>query len=185
MSRLALLTVALVLLAGASNAHGQDSEEVKRLKKEIELLQAKLEAANLKIEKLQKENEQLKAGGAKAPAVKAVEKDAFAKDALFTGRRIMGKDIEQHLSMVVTKRDGTQFEGELTIEYRPDMEVRTLKVTGTAPVGNGAVKVVTEKSGKFKQTFTGQFNNGEFGFDCGGTSRDGSSVSGKGVMRAK
>lgn len=63
MRRIIFLTIAILSFVGPSSAWGQDSEEVKRLKKEIELLQSRLETANLKIEKLEAENRKLKEGG--------------------------------------------------------------------------------------------------------------------------
>jgi len=62
MLRFIMFVVVLLVLGGGSVARSQSTDEVKRLKEQIELLQAKLEAATLKIEKLEKELAASRAG---------------------------------------------------------------------------------------------------------------------------
>ncbi|OWK39487.1 hypothetical protein FRUB_06050 [Fimbriiglobus ruber] len=175
--------MALFVLSGASNARGQDSDEVKRLKEKIELLEAKLEAAKLKMEKLETENKQLQAD-AKKPADKLTVEDPFTKGTIFVGfRNFVGFDAKQQVRLEITSRNKTSFEGQLTIT---DGGSREVKVTGTAPIGKeGTIKFKTEKSGKFQQNFTGKYGNGEIGFDFGGSGYVGEPVMGKGVIKVQ
>jgi hypothetical protein len=186
MVRITGLAVALLLACAAARSYGQETDELKRLQKEIELLQAKLDAANLKIEKLQQENKQLQADAAGKPAEKAAAKDPFAKGAVFTGFRLSDSGKKQNVELAVTKRDGTSFEGQLTIT-RDDRETRrVVKVFGTATSGNGGlVRFKTEKSGKFEQAFSGKYNSGSFGFDFAGTDWLGEASKGSGEIKAK
>ncbi|WP_020469671.1 hypothetical protein [Zavarzinella formosa] len=117
MVRFIKLAVLLLTLTSASNARGQDAD-VTQLKQHIELLQAKLEAANLKIEKLQEENKQLKAGGAKpgAPLLKkdSVWEGTYVREEIPQG----GNKVEKFNSdakFTIKKRDGDKYEGELWV----------------------------------------------------------------------
>jgi hypothetical protein len=168
MARFMLLLPAIFALTGASNARGEDTEEVKRLKEKVELLQAKLEAANLKIEKLQKENDQLRAGGAKGAATRPAG-DVFAVGTKLVGtvqrswaangkQVVMGDDVE----MEVTKRSGAEF----TAEYWADSRKVGAEVEGTID-SNGVVKFKSTKSltdAKVNlvgvHTFVGRIDNG-------------------------
>ncbi len=189
MARVLMLVMAVVLIAGVSNARGDDTEEVKRLKKQVEDLQSKLKDASLKVEKLEAENMQLKTD-AKLATAKAAD-DAFALGTIFVGERriIYGKglpDYRQKVKLEITSRDKTSFEGQLTITNVTDEGIREVKVTGTAPTGkDGVVRFKTEKSGKFQNSFTGRYGSGEIGFDFGGTGHEGQPISGKGTMAAK
>lgn len=143
--------------------------------------------------KLKEEIEQLRKGveGKESVAKPRAEKDAFVNGTVLAGTRIMVPDWKQNLTLVVTKRDGTNFEGELTYTNvvggtnKDNTDTNTLKVSGRAPVGDGNVNFVTEKQGKYQHSFRGKFSNGALGFDCGGTSPMGAAVQGKGVLRVK
>src|SRR5262249_29548676 len=109
----------------------------------------------------------------------------FAEGATFKGMRSFRQfENIQDLTLVVKKRDGLQFEGALTIVNRKDGEVvRTVRVTGTAPISKGTVEFVTDQSGLFKCKFSGQFANGELGFRWSGTGQDGVAYSGSGTLK--
>ncbi|HEY1190757.1 MAG TPA: hypothetical protein VGE74_24210, partial [Gemmata sp.] len=62
MSRVNFVWVFVVAASLSSPGYAQNEDEVKRLKGQVELLQAKLEAATLKIEKLEKELTAAKSG---------------------------------------------------------------------------------------------------------------------------
>jgi len=162
-----MLAVAIMVLAGASNARGQDADEVKRLKKEIELLQSKLETANLKIEKLQTENEQLKAGRSKT--AKAAAGDGFVVGTKLVGTVtrswtangkpvVVGDDME----FEVTKRTGKEFTAECWANNRKvGSEVEgTIEETGV--VKFKSTKSLTEPNVNLVgvHTFTGRLDAG-------------------------
>ena len=168
MMRFTMWLVAALILSGASSVRGQDAE-VKQLKKEIELLQAKLEASNLKIEKLQAENDRLKAGGATGTAGKPAT-DGFGAGTKLAGavvrswagangkRVVMGDDVE----FEVTKRSGTEF----TAEFWADKRKVGAEVEGTINA-NGVVKFKSTKSLTDQNvnlvgvhTFTGRLDKG-------------------------
>lgn len=141
MERFTLLAMALMLMIGASDARGQDADEVKRLKAQVELLQAKLEAANLKIEKLEKENQQLKLGG-KAPVPEG--RKSSLSERLTQGTVLggdfattnMGKDnFRGKATLTVSDRKDNNIKGKFlgTADGKPDFE---FEVTGTIN-GNG------------------------------------------------
>ncbi len=94
MFRSILLVMVVTVISPLSSVHGQDSEEVKRLKERIELLEAKLKLAEKEVELLKKEQAMLNANDTKkpAPAPESGE-DAFAYDAVLTGRLTMGEQI--------------------------------------------------------------------------------------------
>jgi hypothetical protein len=183
MVRFALLAVALVLVAGAPDVRGQDSDEVKRLKKEIESLQAKLKDANLKIEKLEV---QLKSTGGKKPADKAPKADPFAVGTVFTGTRTFSGGYRQTVVLEVTKREGYMFECQITLANDVDKSKRVVGAKGMAGQENGAiVRFTTEKVGKFQHKFTGKYNNGGVGFDVTGTNNTGQPIKASGSMSSK
>lgn len=145
MVRFTILVVTLVVFAGTSNAQGP-GDDVKQLKKEVELLKAKLEVANLKVEKLQKENDEIKAGGATA---KPVADDGFGVGTKLVGvvtrsfagadgkRVVLGDDTE----FEVTNRSGREFTAEF---WTNDRKVGA-KVEGTIGT-NGVVKFSSTNS---------------------------------------
>ena len=118
MVRFTMLAVAILVLTGATNARGQDTDEVKRLKEKVELLQSKLETATLKIEKLQAENEQLKAGGAKDLAKKPSLSDLLPEGKTITGTMISAQTgKEGTVTFVITDRDGKKYKATTTTVY--------------------------------------------------------------------
>ena len=145
MVRFTILFVTLVVLPGTLNACGPD-DDVKQLKKEVELLKAKLEVANLKVEKLQKENDELKAGGA---TTKPVADDGFGVGTKLVGvvtrswaradgkKVVMGDDVE----LEVTNRSGREF----TAEFWTGDRKGGAELEGTIGA-NGVVKFSSTKS---------------------------------------
>ena len=89
------------------------------------------------------------------------------------------------MTLVVTKRDGTTFEGHLTIVHQQLDRTNTVKVAGSAPIGDGAVEFKSEKKASFEQAFAGRYAQGELGFSFSGKSDKGSRVSGTGTLRLK
>ncbi len=172
MERFALVVVALIVLMGASDACGQETDEVKQLKVQIELLEAKLEAANLKIEKLEQENQQLKAGGkTSAPAGRKPSlSERLTAGTVIKGDFIttnMGKDnVRGKATLTVSERKENTFKGTLlaTVEGKPDLEH---EVTGTITSTGVASKSVSAPNpftlhGKLRDDyltlqFSGQF----------------------------
>ncbi len=102
----------VVLLSGA-NVRGQDSDEVKRLKERNELLETKLKLAELQLDQLKKEVEQLKA---KTPGgEKDVTKKQSLSDLLPEGKNITGTMVSAQtgkdgtVTFSITDRDGKKF----------------------------------------------------------------------------
>ena len=107
-----LVLVAFVVCVPATFVLADDSADVAALKKENELLTAKLEAALLKIEKLQKELDELKSSEKKLPKEK--EEDLFQAGTSWAGtRNYMPSNEFQDLKLVVLTRDGNKFTGEI------------------------------------------------------------------------
>ena len=137
MVRFPMLAVALLILAGASSARSQETDEVKRLKEKVELLQAKLEAATLRIEKLQAENDQLKAGGTAKPAaddgfgVGTKLAGPYTKTWVENGKRM---SVGVAWEFEVTKRSGKEFTAAI---YEDDRKAG-VEVEGT--IDGGQVK---------------------------------------------
>lgn len=122
MARLTILAMAMLILTGASTSHGQDTDEVKRLKEKIELLEAKLEAANLKVEGLQRENEELKNQAAQPKAgLKVARNQSLLSDRLQSGTVLNGTYYFQvggergTTTLTITERDGNKVKGT----YKP------------------------------------------------------------------
>jgi hypothetical protein len=174
--RCEVLAVIFLVAFVAPGVRGQDTEEVKRLKERVAALEARLKRAEA-------ENAQLKAEAAQLKA--AAAKDGFVKGAVFDGRRESGGKVTHALKLEVTSRQGTSFTGVLSLSSTAGGGVRTVKVNGTAPVGNGKASFSTEKVGTFQLRFTGAFNNGELDFDFAGSNDKGDRVSGKGKLTAK
>ena len=112
-----------------------------------------------------------------------IENDAFTVGAVFNGERTMTKGAYQPLMLVVTKRVGADFEGDLTIGDKAKGQPLTIKVTGKAVVGNGTVAFSTEKAGAFQQSFTGDYTDGKLTFECRGVTRNGNPGLGQGVLK--
>src|SRR5262245_39966832 len=127
MARGVVLAVVLLVAFVAPGASGQDTEEVKRLKDRVAILEAKVKRAEAENAQLKQEVAQLKAAA----------KDGFAKGAVFDGRRQSGGKVTHTLKLEVTSRQGASFKGVLSLSSTGGAGVRTVKVDGTAPVGNG------------------------------------------------
>lgn len=120
MARFIGLAVAAVLSAGTPAA-GQDTDEVKRLKARIELLEAKLEVATLKVEKLEAENQRLLKAAGKAPAGDKPAADKPKHTDRFNG----GTEEAEYVLEKVT-RSGREVTLELTATLTKGPERRTL-----------------------------------------------------------
>ncbi len=142
MIRFTMLAVALLTLVGASSARGQDTDEVTRLKEKIELLQAKLETAALKIEKLEKELALTTKGGEKSAAAKATP----LSDILVAGAELSSKS--EHTAgpfrggtgkgtLTITSREGNSFKGTTTWVNDQDKSSGSGEIAGTIS-GNSA-----------------------------------------------
>ncbi len=106
MVRFTMLAVALLVLTGASNARGQDTDEVKRLKEKVELLETKLKLAERDIQDLKKENDQLKASGAKDGAAKKEGLPTLAVGSRWEGKLKWSDNSSLNTKFVVAKREG-------------------------------------------------------------------------------
>lgn len=158
MRRFIVLTATLAVVASISPVRADDTEEVKRLKARIELLEAKLETANLKIEKLEQENNRLRKGADNLPA-----KDAKPKYThLFNEGFKAAKDEAEYVLEKVT-RDGRQVTIELTATLTKGAEKKTMRyfsvhavdadgkthkgLINAGPDGKGAPEVVDLRAG--------------------------------------
>lgn len=116
MLRFTMLAVAILPLAVASAARGQDTDEVKKLKGRIELLENKLKLAEKEVELLKKELEQTKKGGVKAPTDKPKDVQTLA-DLLTEGTVIRGdfsfrgKKVTGDWSLTIKEVTGKKFKG--------------------------------------------------------------------------
>jgi len=124
MIRFTMLVVPLLVLAGAPNALGQDTDEVKRLKAQVELLQAKLEVANLTIEKLEVENQKLKAGGeVEGKAKKSLSDRLPAGTSIVGTYKLPGVNGESGTAtLTIAERDGNKVKGTYKAEGGPGFE---------------------------------------------------------------
>lgn len=113
MVRLIMLAVVCLAFAGSSAARGQDTDEVKQLNKEIELLQAKLEAANLKVEKLEAEVRKFKGSGKVEPDDKRSLSDLLPVGVVAAGQYAFpGANGEVgEADLTITERDGSKVKG--------------------------------------------------------------------------
>lgn len=110
-----------------------------------------------------------------------VPKDGFLVGTTFKGQRSMPKG-EQVVTLLVTKREETQFEGDLTIGGKNKESQLALKVRGKASIGNGPVSFITDKVEGFQQSFSGNYIEGTIEFECRGTTRKGSPAEGQGFL---
>jgi hypothetical protein len=116
MRRVIFLSATLSLLCGSGIVRGDDADEIKLLKKEIELFKAKLEAANLKIEKLERENELLKGNKLtteKEDTKKKTLSELLTPETVLTGDwagTAAGAD-SGTLTVTITERTGNKLKG--------------------------------------------------------------------------
>jgi hypothetical protein len=108
-------------------------------------------------------------------------KDDFGVGSKFKGKRTMTKVADQPISLVVTKRDGADFEGQLTVGGGK-LQPLVINVTGKAGLANGTVAFSTDKAGQFQQSFTGDYKDGKLAFECRGKTRNNQDATGKGVL---
>ena len=177
-----IILVAFFVCVPSAFVFSDDSAEVAALKKENELLNAKLEAANLKIEKLQKQLDELKASEKKLPKEK--DEDLFQPGTAWSGTRNYQPSNEfQDLKLVVLTRDGSKFTGEIHFKSI-DNKQQQLAISGKAPqTSKGPVNFKTEQKGIFQQQFTGTLAGGQISFTFKGTAVNGDKVQGTGNLK--
>jgi hypothetical protein len=107
-------------------------------------------------------------------------KDDFAVGSKFKGKRKIPNG-DQSVTLVVTKRDGADFEGEFTVAGER-LKPLTVKVTGKAGLTGGTVAFSTDKAGNFQQSFTGDYKDGKLAFEFRGKARNNQDATGKGVL---
>ncbi len=133
-----LTTLILLLILHSSSALAQDQAEVAKLQQQNELLQAKLDAANLKIEKLEKRLADLKAEAnpedvKKKPNILLVDSEwtgQFTRNPSATQKDVFTTDGR----LVITEIDGDSFVAECSFSNGKD----TVQVDGTCKK-NGAI----------------------------------------------
>ncbi|OWK35204.1 hypothetical protein [Fimbriiglobus ruber] len=125
MVRFTMLAVALLVLTGTSNARGQDTDEVKKLKKEVELLERELKVARVENEQLKREIEQLKA--AKTTTKKEEPQKKTLSELLPTETTLSGDYAGEKagsergtFAVTITERTGNKVKG--TWLAKPDMK---------------------------------------------------------------
>ena len=177
-----IFLVALFVCVPSTFVFSDDSADVAALKKENELLTAKLEAANLKIEKLQKQLDELKSNEKKPPKEK--DEDLFQPGTAWSGTRNYQPSNEfQDLKLVVLTRDGSKFTGEIHFKSI-DNKQQQLAISGKAPqTSKGPVNFKTEQKGIFQQQFTGTLAGGQISFTFKGTAVNGDKVQGTGNLK--
>lgn len=118
MARFMLVPVVLFLLASGPAVRGQDTNETKRLKERVELLETKLKLAEKENELLKKELEAFKKGKADdgfGVGTKLV--GTLTRSALVNGKPwVEGSDVE----FEVTKRSGKEFTAQVWGHNRKD-----------------------------------------------------------------
>ena len=161
-----------------------DSAEVAELQKQNELLTAKLEAAQLKIEKLEQQVKDLKTGEKKT-AKEAVD-DLFEEGSSWSGTRNYTQNGPnggfQDWKLVILTRDGDKFTGEIHFTSN-DNKAQALAVKGIAPPKDkGKVVFKTEQLGVFQQSFKGVLAGGQISLTFSGTGVEGTRVTGTGTL---
>lgn len=179
-------SLVFLAISHVSTAISQDKAgDVAALQQQNELLAAKLEAANLKIEKLERQLAELKAEK-KTDSVVGAE-DQFAVGATWTGTRNYTQNGPsndfQDWKLVVTERNGKSFKGE--IHFRSiDNKNQVLAVSGTVPGGeSGRVIFQTDQKGVFQQKFSGNLKGGQISIQFEGTGVKGGRVTGTGNLK--
>lgn len=122
--RTVLVSLLLVAVLRSPVALGQDdASELAKLKQHNELLEAKLEAALLKIEKLEKELADSKVKGKAIPSNKKAEefrslRDVMVEEALVAGdwRNNADANSKGEWSLLVTERAGDKLKGRFSVQ---------------------------------------------------------------------
>jgi hypothetical protein len=186
MTRFVLLCLAFAV--GAPITRGQDSEEVRRLKKEVELLQRELKVANAEIEQLKKENDQLKAAakGVVAPKVAAggprVLSDMLTEGVTISGDfRFIGIDKKGDWALTIKKRSGKDFTGIYTAKQTsppPPAGTQPIEVEAKGEIDGDRLTFSITNTAKSRATASGFHDKGTIDLDWAGQS-------GKAKMTAK
>ena len=157
--RYVLATLALLSILHSPAALSQDeASELAKLKQQNELLEAKLEAANLKIEKLEKQLAELKGDKDKKDKEKPrslsdilVEEAVVGGDFRFTTTPDKGK-----WSLTINERDGKKFSGTYFVEIDGKSPGDSWDVKGLIGVNDltfevtGTAKLAARVAGKLR-----------------------------------
>jgi len=112
MLRKTWVAVALLVVIGPSGACGQDSDEVKRLRGQIEQLEAKLKSTSSEAQDLKKENERLKASVATGRASRQLADILTEGTAIGGDYRFAGPDMARgEWLLMIKERKGDRFKG--------------------------------------------------------------------------
>lgn len=169
-------------------AAAQDADEVARLKQKIELLEAKLKAAEAERDAPQAKVRELEQKAGNDPKNSKETSDLFQEGSRWTGSRFYthkGADPKkaQEWTLTVTKRDKNSFEGEISFVALDDRR-QTLSIEGTAPQADkGQVRFKTNQKGVLQQVFTGTLAGGQIAVTFTGTAVNGMPVSGTGNLK--
>jgi cell division protein FtsB len=184
--RYMIASIALLLTVFVSSVVGQDkANELSRLKQENQRLEAKLQVAELKIQRLEKQIAELKAK--KDDDASENTNDLFAAGTTWTGTRNYNQNGAskgfQDWKLVITERKGKRFEGDILFQSI-DGQNQSLQVQGTAPTGaSGDIEFKTKSKGLLQQKFSGKLADGQIGLLFSGTGLRGNSVSGTGTLK--
>jgi hypothetical protein len=182
-----LPATAFLIAAGVTSASAcaADDAEVNRLRKRIELLEAKLKLAEHENAALRKVVDELKTGKEGEAKDGNAAADSFAVGTVWVGHRKPANSKGHEWQFRVTARIREGFKGEITLN-RPDGTFDTYEVEGKAPVkGDGAVSFKSVKKGFFQQSFAGKVIGGEIALTYSGRGSDGSPQQGTATLKPK
>ena len=110
----------LALLLSAPNVRGDDSDEVKRLKERIELLETKLKLAERDIEDLKKENASLRSNqpASEKPSSKKTLSERLPEGTVASGAyNQFGLKGRGETTLTVTGREGNKLTGTMHLKF--------------------------------------------------------------------
>lgn len=186
MTRFVLLCLSVTV--GTSFASGQDSDEVRRLKKEIELLERELKVTRTENEQLKQENEKLKAAakGVAAPKVAAggprTLSDMLTEGVTISGDFRFTDGIRKgDWTLTVKKRSGKDFTGIYTAKQTsppPAAGSQPMEVEAKGEIDGDRLTFSITNTAKSRATASGFHDKGTIDLDWAGQS-------GKAKMTAK
>ena len=177
--------VILAVMLQSPSAFSQGNDDVAELKQENELLRAKLEVANLKIENLERQLAELNSRQRDFTAED--EEDLFTVGSSWSGSRNYthtGPSRNfQDWQLKILSREGNQFTGSIHFNSMSGTR-QTILVSGNAPVSDkGAVSFKTINKGIFQQSFKGVLAGGQISLSFTGTGERGFPVKGTGTLK--
>jgi hypothetical protein len=111
--------VVMAILTAGFNVRGQDSDEVKRLKERNELLETKLKLAELQIENLKKDIEDLKAHkpSTEKEGTKKSLSDLLTEGKVLSGtvQSTKGNRVGGEMTLTITSRDKRKIKGDVHV----------------------------------------------------------------------